>query len=400
MVASRPQRCMIRGARRRALHPPCRKDAMNTRDPHNRIAATEPADAARSRERTVHDVNQMLTVITGRAGLLLQGTEDTERVQHLRAILLAADDAAAMLQRLQRGAVESTLGRPCVSLSDVTEQARLLVWPTADDRYRWRSKVGAELTVAVPAQVLREVLANLLLNAREAMPGGGEVTLSAESAADRVRLRVADNGPGLPQGDPERVFTWGVSEKAASGRGVGLAGCRQLLASAGGALTAAASAGSGAVFSLDLPVGQTSAQPVAGGTDGVPAMDVLVVEDETGVREMLHDVLTDWGCRVQTCRDGATALAQYRPGSAAVALIDQNLPGLDGLELASRLRAGDPCLSIVMVTGWHQDDRLAAADPAVVDQRANKPLALASICDILNQGHRLHLARRAAAEDN
>jgi len=374
---------------------------MTVQDPHHRPAADgdEQADAALAREGIVHDVNQMLAVITGRAGLLLQGTKDNERAQHLQAILLACDDAAAMLQRLKGRAIGPTLGQPVTPLRSVTEQARLLVWPADNARFGWQNTVGAEVTVVVPAQVLREVLANLLLNAREAMPAGGEVALSAEAVGDRVRLRVADNGPGLPPGDPERVFEHGVSEKGVPGRGIGLAGCRQLLAGVGGALTAAASAGPGAVFSLDLPAGPRSTHLASGGEDRVPAMDVLVVEDETVVREMLHDVLTEWGCRVQTCRDGHAALAEYTPGSAAVALIDQNLPGLDGLELATRLRVGDPCLSIVMVTGWHQDDRLAAADPAVVDHRASKPLALTSIRDILNQGHSLHLARRAAAAD-
>ena len=84
------------------------------------------------------------------------------------------------------------------------------------------------------------------------------------------------------------------------------------------------------------------------------ALKVLVVDDEAGVREMLHDVLVEWGCEVQICRDGRTTLDEYETGSAELALIDQNMPGLSGLELATRLRVGDPCLSIVMVTGWNR----------------------------------------------
>ena len=219
---------------------------MTVRDPRHRPAADsdEPADASLAREGIVHDVNQMLAVITGRAGLLLQGTKDAERAQHLRAILLACDDAAAMLQRLNARSVGPTLGQPVTLLHDVTEQVRLLVWPASNDRFAWKNTVGAELTAAVPAQVLREVLANLLLNAKEAMPAGGEVALSAEGQGDRMRLRVPDNGPGLPPGDPEGVFERGVSAKGVPGRGIGLAGCRQLMAGVGGALTAVTSAGS------------------------------------------------------------------------------------------------------------------------------------------------------------
>ena len=102
---------------------------MTVRDPHHRSAANGDAqtDDDLARAGIVHDVNQMLAVITGRAGLLLQGTQDAERARHLRAILLAADDAAAMHQRLKTRAVGPLMGQPATSLHDVAEQVHLLV---------------------------------------------------------------------------------------------------------------------------------------------------------------------------------------------------------------------------------------------------------------------------------
>jgi len=347
----------------------------------------------------VHDVNQMLTVITGRAGLLLKRSTDPDLTRHLEAILLASGDAAAMLRRLGSDRDEVVAGDG--TLREVAEQARLLVWPADDQAWPWLNQLDAQLQTAVPPQILREVLANLLLNALEVMPEGGGVVISAEVGPDeRIQLRVADNGPGLPAGDPEEIFARGVSHSGEKGRGIGLAGCRQLLAGVGAYLTAVAPESSqetGAVFKLDLP-GCQECGPVDGEPEAaVPALDVLVVDDEVVVRDMLRDVMGEWGCRVQAFRDSASVVAQYEPGSATVAVIDLNLPGSSGLELATQLRKGDPFLSIVMVTGWRQDNVLAEADPLVVDQKAHKPLELTNIRNILINGHQLNQARRDSA---
>ncbi len=373
---------------------------MTDQDSPSRTAAddVERRDRSLARAGVVHDVNQMLAVITGRAGLLLKGTEDAELARHLRAILLASGDAASILRRLDVDGGPAAVGPDATALRDVGEQARLLVWPPDEGAFAWENRVGAGLRTTVPAQVLREVLCNLFLNALEVMPGGGRIVLSAAAgSADRVALRVADSGPGLPPGDVEQFFVRGVSGSGQEGRGIGLAGCRQLLAGVGGTLAAETGATEGAVFVLDLPVSEGPGQVRTQSVDTVPAVSVLVVDDETVVREMLHDVLSEWGCTVQTCRDGQAALAEYVPGSAAVAFIDLNLPGLGGLELATRLRVGDPCLSIVMVTGWQQETDLARADPAVVDQKAHKPLELERIRDILVEGHQLNQVRCASA---
>lgn len=352
-----------------------------------------PNDDALTLAGVVHDVNQMLTVISGRAGLLLSQDIEPRWVPHLQAMLLASSDAAAMLRRLSpAGATSPAVG---VDLNAVAEEARLLVWPTSADEYVWRNDLVSGLTTTVPGQVLREVLANLLLNTVAVMPTGGQVSLAAEvRETGRLRLSVTDTGPGLPSGDPDRIFEPGVSSSGEQGRGIGLAGCRQLLAAVGGQLSAGqVPGGGGAVFYLDLPEGgpvRAEKEPIP---EPVPAMGVLVVDDEAGVREMLGDVLGSWGCRVLTCRDGKSALEAHQTGSLAVAFIDRNLPGINGLELATRLRESDPCLSIVLMTGWQQRESLPAADPAIVDQEAEKPLAIAQIQEILRAGYQRHQLR-------
>jgi CheY-like chemotaxis protein len=352
----------------------------------------------------VHDVNQMLTVVTGHTGLLLEQVADEDVKRHLQAILLAADDAATILQRLAGRAPEAA---PGADLRNEAERARLLVWPTDDPGYAWDNSIAAGTGVGVPAQVLREVLINLLLNALAAMPTGGSLRLSAHESEGRVIVRVADSGPGLPTADPEVLFRPGVSGSGQEGRGIGLAGCRRLLANVGGRLAAEVkptptAAPGGAVFFLDLPTGTAARrsgrrESTSQAGQKLPSMGVLVVDDESVVRDMLREVIGAWGGRVQVCRDAQAALADYAPGSAAVALIDRNLPGLDGLELARRLRVGDPCLSVVIMTGWQAGEDLAAAAHGVVDLKARKPIALDRLRDLLNVGYQLNRSRRAAA---
>jgi len=372
---------------------------MTDLNPHNEIAAASDPSAAESLATAgvVHDVNQMLAVITGRAGLLLKRLQDPAVAPHLQAILLAAGDAAIMLRRLNIVAAGTTVAVGS-SLSAAVEQARLLVWPDDDAAFAWQVDLAADLHTTVPASVLREVLTNLLLTALAVMPDRGQVVCSAETAADdRILLRVTDSGPGLPSGDPENVFARGVTGSGQPGRGIGLAGCRQLLAGVGGGLKAEAGLSGGATFVLDLPAYAGAVVTATEDVAPVPVIDVLVVDDEAVVRDMLHDVLREWGCRVQTCRDSQSTLAQYAPGSAVVAIIDRNLPGLSGLELATRLRDDDPCLSIVMLSGWQEGGGPVPADSAVVDHEAHKPIEMTEIRNILIKGDQLNQARRDAA---
>ena len=355
-------------------------------------APDRPADVELRLAGVAHDINQMLAVVTGRAGLLQAGETDPARRRHLHAILLAAADAAAMLRRLAPHGAEPVAD--ACDLAAVAAEARLLAWPDRDPNWTWRSQLDDGWSVAVPAQVVREVLVNLVLNAREALGDGGTLDLDVvPGGSGRLVLRVADDGPGLPDEEGCDVFAPGESGSGAPGRGIGLAACRQLLRRHGADLRRGTGA-VGACFEVVLPAG-TAAAPMSDAlveTESVAGTDVLVVDDEIVVREMLRDVLAACGCAVRTARDADAALlfcAERRP---EVALVDRNLPGVDGLELASRLRAGDSCLAIFLMSGWQEEG--AAQPPAsAIDGRVAKPLTLERIQAVVAEGRRLQRGR-------
>lgn len=361
------------------------------------------------RAAVVHDVRQMLTVITGRADLLLQRDPTGPRRTELEAIALAAADAGAMLERLAGPgpAVKDAVCR----VRDECRHAALLVRPPeggvwsdpSDPGPRGRIldvRVAGDLAAAVPGQVLREVLVNLFLNALEAMPERGGLVLSARARDDRILLRVADQGPGLASCDRERIFAPGASGHDDDARGTGLAGCRQLIEGVGGRLDLVSDSGPGARFELDLPAGSlpaASPEPgAAGSAEHEPS--VLVVDDEPGVRAMLIDLLGEMGCRVSGARSLRTGREVFAAESFEVAFFDLSLPDGSGLDLAAELRRRDPAVAIVAMTGLDRRTALADAPPGCVDLEAVKPLSWDRIRELVNHGVALAAKRRKTGE--
>lgn len=368
----------------------------------------------------VHDVNQMLAVIMGRAELLQQRERSDSPREDLEAIILAAGDAAAMLKRLQRGLPppQGQGDQAAVNLQEAARAVSLLIRPEKTRRWAKSEEdpgqqswvfdlaVPADLFTCVPGQVVREVLSNLLVNALEVLPDGGTIRVDAGADQGRVVMTVTDNGPGLDKKTAHRIFEPGFTSRGGEFRGIGLAGSRQLLKCFDGRLDLGPDQGSGAQFQLDLPrieptgtVTGTETSPPAGQDSRPASFPVLVVDDEPAVREMLSDVLTELDCRVTAVRDAKSAIDRFVPGEFGLALVDQTLPGRSGLELAALLREQDPFLAIILITGWGQEQVLASVDPAIVDMTATKPLEWTRIIELLDRGERLNRQRREAVSE-
>ncbi len=353
---------------------------------------------------TAHDLNQMLAVISGRLGLMLDMVTDPRLTGHLQAMETACRDAAVMVRRL--GGEEVITEDAACDPAQEARTATLLVWP-ADEENR-EGECGIEipqgLTAGIPGQILREVLVNLLLNAREAMGGEGGVRISGRARGGRIQVSVADEGPGVEPELAERLFEPGVSGGGRPGRGIGLAGCRRLLSRYGGSLELADTAGPGAVFVLDLPAADRASArradphekaPSRRGRAGEGRIGVLVVDDESSVRDMLSEVLPELGCVVTAVADGEAAVSSFRPGAFQVAMLDQHLPGMSGVELAERLRRDDSSLVVMLMTGWGKERDTAGAAESDIDFRVRKPMEFKELQRMLVEAVRLHAGRAA-----
>lgn len=353
-----------------------------------------------------HDVRQMLWVITGRCGQLLQGNLPPEVQRHLRAMELAAADASAMLARLPGvGGAPSDPGagqlHPAVAAAlqlVLPPDGRPWQEPGSEGPWRARVDVPAHLWAGVPAQVLREVLGNLLTNALAVLPRGGQVDIAARRRGGRCLLTVQDSGPGVPPHRADLIFQPGFTTSGQPGRGLGLAGCRALLRRHGADLRLDGTAGPGGCFLLDLPAAapQIEPDPATAGQDDQETGPILVVDDEAAVRDMLADLLGELGRPPVLAADAEAARAVFSPGGFGLALIDQNLPGLSGLELASLLRREDPAVVLVLVSGWGNEDIVARATGQGCDLAVEKPLTVDKIRHIIGQAAAL---RRQRAEE-
>jgi CheY-like chemotaxis protein len=244
---------------------------------------------------------------------------------------------------------------------------------------------------------LSQILLNLLLNAGNYTPEGGAIRLTAEADPQEARIRVRDNGPGIPPERLEQLFAPfsqgdGRQRGASGGLGLGLTISRRLAEFHDGRLRARSNwPNPGSEFTLHLPrLNQPqqapAAQPSRRATNGRQPVAVLVVDDNADVSGALAMLLEVLGHRVATAGTGAEALALAKRERPRVALVDIGLRDMDGLEVARRLRAAYPdrdSLLLVAVTGYGHDEARHRSFAAGFDRHLAKPVDLPTLRALL-----------------
>jgi CheY-like chemotaxis protein len=212
------------------------------------------------------------------------------------------------------------------------------------------------------ADQLHQVLLNLIINAQQALqdqsaPRRIRVASRFDRAADRVRITVADNGPGIAPALRARVFEpYFTTKPTGIGTGVGLAVSLGIVEAHGGTLSVDAAAGGGAVFEISLPVGAVAPpenDPAAPATESTTERRILIVDDEVEIREMLAEMLSSAPHRVTTVGSGREALERLAVQSFDVILTDIRMPDLDGRMLYREIERRWPRQAerVVFVTG-------------------------------------------------
>jgi signal transduction histidine kinase/DNA-binding response OmpR family regulator len=259
-----------------------------------------------------------------------------------------------------------------------------------------------QLTVRAPSRPLTvkgdfariaQVLANLLNNAAKYTPPEGRIEVSTQAEGGEVVLRVTDNGLGIPEPMLEGIFELFTQldhslDRAQGGLGIGLCLVKRLVEAHGGRVEAA-SAGTnrGSEFTVRLPLAEPAARPAPSAQPAGPSQQhrVLIVEDHADTALTMHTLIELDGHEVQHARDGFAALSlaeQFRPD---VLLVDIGLPGMDGYEVARRLRACDATREslLIAVTGYGQDRDRGLALEAGFDHHLVKPINMQSLLGLL-----------------
>ncbi len=316
-----------------------------------------------------HDFNNLLTSILGHVQLLLAENNDPRLSESLRAIELAALDGSATVRRLQGFAQTSrSIPNGAVDLNQIVSESLALTRPRWRDEAQSRGIMIEVHTETVPlpiimgdAPALRELVINLVLNAIDALPHGGRITVRTAPAPVEilgeaaVMLEIQDTGVGIDPALHEQIFAPFFSTKGSRGTGMGLAIVRGIVQQHSGRITLESDLGKGTTFRVWLPVGHPPASEQSAPLPSrVSPLRILVVDDEDAVRKVLARMLRRQGHSVDEAASGEAALIQFSAGRYQIICTDLGMPGMSGWELAAQIRQIDPNVRIVLVTGWSE----------------------------------------------
>jgi signal transduction histidine kinase/FixJ family two-component response regulator len=324
-----------------------------------------------------HDFNNLLTVIAGHSDLLNDRLKDDALHSHCQQIRKTADRAAALTRQLLVFSRKQLLQTKVVDLNDLIVDTGKLVRRLVREDIELSLQLGDSLgRVKADASQMEQVLLNLIVNASDAMPLGGKLTIETKNAAvdkiyaatrtslepgDYVVLSVTDTGHGMDAATKARIFEpFFTTKEPGKGTGLGLATVYGVVKQSGGFIWVESELNRGTRFEIYLPKTngiaedpEVESQTKYAGS-AVRPTTVLVVEDEREVRELACEFLKGAGYSVLTAADGQEALetAQRLGKSIQAVLTDLVMPGMRGTELGVRLKSLLPHLKLIYMTGY------------------------------------------------
>ena len=351
-----------------------------------------------------HDFNNLLTVIGGHAQLLRMALpEHDPRAEDVAAIETAAARAVALTGQLLAFGRRRSVEPRVLDLGRVVEETAALLRRLLGEHVRLttRTEPGGPFAL-VDRALLEQVIINLAVNARDAMPDGGELSIAVDRLApepdpeatpggDRgqARLLVRDSGFGMDEATRDRIFLpFFTTKEPGKGTGLGLATAYAAIEQAGGSLSVESTPGQGTTFTILLPAVavdprddrpvETSAQPTDA-TGIASGEHILVVEDDHAVARFATEVLIRAGYRVSHAADGAAGLAliEAHPGGVDLVLTDLVMPGMSGAELVGILRQRHPAVRLLIMSGYADEHMLSKLGVAPL-QKPFDPTTLTS----------------------
>jgi len=314
-----------------------------------------------------HDFNNLMTVIAGASDFLLKHRDlpEEKKVSYLKAIVETADRATALTDHLLAFGRRQSLKPVVIDLAVRLDALAEIISRTLGSTY----KVGLDIQAKSPlveadSAQLETALLNAVVNARDAMPGGGEVTLSVADrkfdGVDAICITVRDTGAGIAKAALARVFEpFFTTKEIGKGTGLGLSQIHGFAAQAGGTAEIESEEGVGTSLHIILPRTTKKAAasaPAKRRPSPLPkGLKVLLVEDNEQVREFAAELLRDLNCEVESAVDGSEALEKVRNGAFDLVFSDVVMPGLTGLQLARAIAEERPNLPVLLATGYSQE---------------------------------------------
>lgn len=317
-----------------------------------------------------HDFNNLLMIISGSLHVLKKGANDAKLERAISAIETATKRGAALTGQLLTFARRQSVNPQAIDFADRIAAIREVLDAGVGSSVRLAFDIDRDLwPIRADASELETALLNLVINARDAMPDGGIVTISARNvvlnetlmSGEFVAIDIADTGLGIPSDVVDKVFEpFFTTKPIGKGTGLGLSQVHGFAHQAGGTVKVASALGKGTTFTILLPRGTDF--PIKETAETVPFRGngtVLLVEDNPDVAVVSIGLLEQLGYRVHRVPDAESALRELEHNGVDFVFSDIVMPGkMDGLSLAHHLRQIHPGLPILLATGYSE----AAAD--------------------------------------
>jgi len=352
-----------------------------------------------------HDFNNLLTVINGYSRIVLArlGADDPGR-KEIEGISSAGERAASVINQLLTFSRKKVLEPKVVNLNDSFSGIDMLLRRLTGDRIRLNviRAEGLGCVRADPGQI-EQILMNLTVNARDAMPNGGELTIetanrdvdgadgspaSSPPPGKYVTIKVSDTGCGMDEKTRSRVFEpFYTTKPPGKGTGLGLSTVYGIVKQSEGHILLDSEVGKGTTFEVCLPrledtetvaeIADGSNNELAGGTE-----TLLLTDDEDLVRDLVRSILTARGYQVLVARDGKESLeiGSRHEGTIHLLVTDMSMPNMNGRELAQRLAEIRPGMKTLYMSGYMEDSGNGNKEPppeALFIQKPFRPEALA-----------------------
>jgi len=335
-----------------------------------------------------HHVNNLLAVISGRTQLLLHRMPQPEIRRPLEVIQRATFDAADVVRRvLGFTAVQPVAEHGAVDLNEMVREVVELTRPRWRDEAQMHAldldvtlELGELPRVAGEGPALREVIMNLVFNAIDAMQASGRIRITTWAADRWAYCAITDTGTGMSDEVRRHAFEPFFTTKGPQGTGLGLSVAHSIVQRHGGELSLRPNEGGGTVVTMRLPEAVAAIEPTPEETPAGPALRVLVIDDETTVREALADTLTDDGHTVIQAAGGKEGLARLADGARVdVVITDLGMPDMTGWDVARAVRRERPNLSVGLVTGWAVALEMSDEERRAVDFVIAKPYTIEAL---------------------
>ena len=340
-----------------------------------------------------HDFNNLLMVITGHVHMLKKiAGNDAKSLRAIQAIETATQRGASLTRQLLTFARRQSVNPQPIDLRDSIHSVREVLDTGLGSAVQLRINLDDGIwPVMVDPAELETALVNLIINARDAMPDGGSVSVRASNVhidngtrkGDHVAIEVKDTGVGIPPDIMGKVFDpFFTTKPIGKGTGLGLSQVHGFAHQAGGTVAVASELGKGTTFTVCLPRGQLGIAPAEAETRSIASGTVLLVEDNPDVATASADLLEQLGYSVRWVSDAEAALKELDRDGIDLVFTDIVMPGkTDGLGLARAIKQKHPSVPILLATGYSEAARNAPADFSIL----RKPFRLHELSRALSE---------------